>query len=191
MIRKTAVTLAAACLLGGCGVSTQHEPTVVEAPPGPFAALASAAPAAPSAAPSGPVRQQLYFVKNGKLAPVIRQSTAQASVETLLTLLRTGPTQAEQDDGYSTTFTGTQLVLGVHADGTTASVELAAPAEGSARSDEAMVYAQIVATLCARPDITAVTFIRDGQPVGVPRGDGSLSTGPLTAADYADLISGR
>ena len=30
-------------------------------------------------------------------------------------------------------------------------------------------------------------FLKDGEPLDVPRGDGSLSTGPLTALDYAAL----
>lgn len=191
MNRKAVVVLLAVLVLGGCGVRTEREPTLVEAPAGPFSALASTQPVAPSVAAAGPLRQQVYFVKNGKVAPVARRSAAQPSIESLLDLLRTGPTQSEQDDGYSTTLTGTQLVIGVHQDGSAAVVDLAPLAEGSARSDEALVYAQIVATLCARPDVSAVSFIRDGQPVPVPRGDGSLSIGPFTAADYADLISGR
>lgn len=191
MIRKVAVLVVAASLLGGCGVTTEAEPTSVQAPPGPFAALASAQPAAPTTGASGPIRQQVYFVKGGKVAPVTRGSAVQPGVEGLIAMLQAGPTQAEQDAGFTTTLSGGQLVLGVHADGSAAVVDLAPAVEGSARSDEALAYAQIVTTLCARPDIKAVSFVRDGQAVRVPRGDGQLSVGPLTAADYSDLIAGR
>ncbi len=192
MIRRATVVLAAAgLLLSGCGVRTQAQPTTVQPPPGPFSALASAQPAAPSTDPSGPIRQPVYFVKGGKVAPVTRGSVVAPDVEDLVALLRAGPTQAEQDAGFTTTLSGAQLVIGVHTEGPTVVVDLAPADEGSARSDEALAYAQIVTTLCTRPDVSAVSFVRDGQPVPVPRGDGQLSTGPLTPADYADVIAGR
>lgn len=191
MIRKAAVVAFAALLLSGCGVRTEAQPTSVHVPPGPFSALASAQPAAPTAGASGPIRQPVYFVKGGKVAPVTRGLDVATDVEGLVALLRAGPTQAEQDAGFTTTLAGGQLVVGAHTEGTRAVVELAPAGEGSARSDEGLAYAQIVTTLCARPGIVAVEFVRDGQPVPVPRGDGQLTPGPLTPADYTDLIAGR
>lgn len=191
MIRKASVVVCVVALLSGCGVRTEDQPNTVQAPAGPFSALASAQPAAPSTGANGPVRQPVYFVKGGKVAPVTRGSEVPPDVNGLVALLRAGPTQAEQDAGFTTTLSGAQLLVGTHTEGSTVVVELAPADEGSARSDEALAYAQIVTTLCSRPDVTAVTFVRDGQPVPVPRGDGQLSPGPLTAADYADLIAGR
>ncbi|WP_091461229.1 hypothetical protein [Micromonospora inyonensis] len=40
-------------------------------------------------------------------------------------------------------------------------------------------------------DVDRVTFVQGGQRLGVPRTDGSLSTGPLTAADYTAMVSPR
>ena len=55
--------------------------------------------------------------------------------------------------------------------------------------DEIAALGQIVCTLTRVPDITGVQSTRDGQIVKVPRADASLTTGPLTAADYQALIS--
>ncbi|MBM0224706.1 hypothetical protein JNW87_03160 [Micromonospora sp. ATA51] len=41
--------------------------------------------------------------------------------------------------------------------------------------------------MVARDDIDTVAFTRRGQPLGVPRADGSLSEQPLTAAEYTAL----
>jgi hypothetical protein len=62
------------------------------------------------------------------------------------------------------------------------------PAEAG-RSDTALAFGQIVCTLATRPSAAAVGFTHSGQPLGVPRADGSLSPGLLTAADYATLLS--
>ncbi|MEU8664244.1 hypothetical protein AB0C31_47320, partial [Actinoplanes philippinensis] len=71
---------------------------------------------------------------------------------------------------------------------TTAAVEIAAPEEGAGRVVEALAYGQIVCTLTSRTGIAAVTFLRNGQRLQVPDGDGAVTEEPLTASDYRVLI---
>ncbi len=54
-----------------------------------------------------------------------------------------------------------------------------------------LALAQVVTTLAGLPEVTAVRFVRDGQDLPVPRGDGAIVPGPLTAADYRDLLVPR
>lgn len=66
-------------------------------------------------------------------------------------------------------------------------IELATGLNGTGRTDDIFAFAQLVCTLTSRSDIRSVTFTRAGLPVEVPRGDGSLTSGPLVFADYASL----
>ena len=110
-------------------------------------------------------------------------SPTRPSVQQLADRLIAGPTEAERTTGLTTALAGMSLAVEVPAGGTVARVRIAD--EGSARSDEMIAYGQIVCTLTARPDVGAVVFIRDDEPLEVPRADGSLSRGPLYAGDYA------
>lgn len=187
MTRRLSVLILAAVLFGGCGIVAEETPRSVDPPPRPFRALASPTPPAPATA--GAVAEQLYFVKDNHLVAVTRQVTVPLTVEALIATLQAGPTDAERDAGLSSALLGSDVVTTVRIDSGVAAVELASPMEGTGRSDDVLAYAQLVCTLMARSDIIGVSFTRDGQPTGVPRGDSSLSQDPLTAADYANLLS--
>jgi hypothetical protein len=63
------------------------------------------------------------------------------------------------------------------------------PAVTSLGGDEQLLaIAQIVCTLTGRPGVGPVTFTLEGSPVDVPRGDGSLTSGPVSRDDYTDLL---
>ncbi len=185
-IRILAVAAAAAAMAGaltGCGVQPQSEPRAATPPPG------AGARTLPSADPGhGALHEKLYLVKDGSLVAVTRRTSTTPTVDEIVTDLLSGPTDAEQADGISSALLGDNLVGPVHVTAGQASVELTAPSDGTVRNDEFLAYAQLVCTLTARPQINSVVFTRAGQPIAVPRADGSLSSGPLTAADYADLL---
>jgi hypothetical protein len=57
------------------------------------------------------------------------------------------------------------------------------------RSDEVLAYGQMVCALTSQgADVGTVSFASGGQPLAVPRADGSLVAGALTIADYADPL---
>ncbi|HEX5995813.1 MAG TPA: GerMN domain-containing protein [Jiangellales bacterium] len=186
----TARPLAVATLLltaavAGCGVTPDDAPRVIDPPRSPFQAHESPSPAATTGANS----QTLFLVKDGKLVVVTRHPDVAPTLDYLVAALVAGPTASEREQDITSALLGSKIVAAINASDGQAVVELAAPIEGAPRTDEVLAYAQLVCTLTTHPDVTGVTFIRDGRPVAVPRADGVLSQGPLTAADYAPLIA--
>ena len=58
-----------------------------------------------------------------------------------------------------------------------------------ARSGEVLAYGQIVCALTSGDaEIDTVSFVIRGEPLAVPRADGSLAGRELTIADYASLL---
>ncbi|MDG4824934.1 GerMN domain-containing protein [Asanoa sp. WMMD1127] len=184
MRRRLAVFAAAIALLGGCGVAAEKTPRQIEAPPGPFPTYAAATPAPPGAADAV---ERLCFVRDARLVAVTRRTTTVPTLAEQFTHLLAGPTDAERDQALTTALTGSPTVSRT-AGSTLVTVEVTADGVGAGRSDEAVAYGQIVCTLAGRTDVSGVVFTRDGQRRGVPRGDGSLSEGPLTTEDYRAIM---
>jgi hypothetical protein len=184
MIRRFAVFATTIALLGGCGVGAEKTPREIEAPPGPFPTYAAATTAPPGDAD---VLERLCFVRDSHLVTVTRRMTTAPTLVEQFAHLLAGPTEAERDQALTTALTGTPTVARTPGSAVV-TVELTVAGVGAGRSDEAVAYGQIVCTLAGRDDVSGVIFTRDGQRRGVPRGDGSLSEGPLTTADYAAII---
>ncbi|WP_018219441.1 GerMN domain-containing protein [Salinispora pacifica] len=169
-------------LLAGCGVPTDDQPRAVEAPYGPFPTPSTAV-----SDPAGRFTEALYFVRDDRLVLVRRRLDVLPTVDQHLEHLLAGPNEAERAEGLATALFGAVTVAGIRLTETRAEVDVPSVAEGAGRSDEVFAFGQIVCTLTARPEVDSVSFLRDGAPLGVPRADGSLSPGPLTAADYVEL----
>ncbi|MEH0824207.1 MULTISPECIES: GerMN domain-containing protein [unclassified Micromonospora] len=174
-------------LAAGCGVPVDDAPRRVSAPPGPFAAP----PAGTAPTSAGRIAEPFCFVRDDRLVRVVRPVDYLPDIATHLGHLLAGPAQADRDAGLSSALTGTALQVGARLTGGIAEVEVAGAAEDSGRSDEILAFGQIVCTLTSRADVHAVSFRRDGQPLEVPRADGSLTTDPLGAADYRPLMASR
>jgi hypothetical protein len=172
----------AVLLLAGCGVPADRAPRDLGRSQ---VAYGSDAPAPDR---FGPAVERLYLVDDGRLVRVVRRTPAPRTPAQMVQDLVDGPTRAEQQDGLTSALS--QMRVGsTIVDQRRAAVEIGAPAVPGARSDEVLAYAQIVCTLTSQgAEVGTVSFTRDAQTLAVPRGDGSLSTGPLTIADYADLI---
>ena len=186
-IRAGLTAAVVAGLLAGCGVPVEGEPRTVEPPRGPFAAAGSPTPVPPPEA--GTVAQPLYFVRGDRLVAVLRRVRTVPTVPEHVADLVAGPTRAEADAGLASALGGNTVIAAVRLEGTRAVVELDDPPEGGGRSDEVLAVGQVVCTLTARADVATVSFRHEGQPLGVPRSDGSLSQAPLTVADYAALVA--
>ncbi|MDQ7907611.1 GerMN domain-containing protein [Phytohabitans sp. ZYX-F-186] len=184
-----ALTLLLVAAATGCGVQAENIPREANPPNGISHAWATQTPPDPGPG-AGPIQERLYFVQDGELVAVTRNLDAQPSVDELVDDLLAGPTDAEQRDGLTSALLGNDIVVGVQLDDGRATVELTAGLDESGRTDQILAFAQIVCTLTAKDAITAVSFTRDGQVVGVPRADGSLADAPATAADYASLLAG-
>jgi hypothetical protein len=63
------------------------------------------------------------------------------------------------------------------------------PTGAGARSDDVLANGQIVYMPTGRgAEVGTVLFVSHGEPLAVPRADGSLTGGELTLADYASLL---
>jgi spore germination protein GerM len=183
------VTMLVVVTAAGCGVPAEDAPR-------PFTPIGTAPiDVTPSVSPNDTISatpggsfELLYLVRDGRLTPIRRTTQQAPSIDEQLAHLLAGPTDAERDTGLTSTLTGLTITRQVRLQAGTATVEIGNRPEVAARSDEVLAYGQIVCTLTARPDVDTVTFSHDGQPVGIPRADASLTQNPLTAADYATLI---
>ncbi|WP_250005625.1 GerMN domain-containing protein [Actinoplanes sp. M2I2] len=177
----TALT-AAVVLLGGCGVRAQDEPHGVDLPRHPLTT-----PGAGPAVANGEVAQVLCLVRDGRLVQTVRRTPAYPAVQAQLNTLTAGPTAAERTAGLGTALSGLTLTAEEIA-GAEVTVGFPEVDEGNARNDEILAYGQIVCTLTARADVGTVLFTRAGQPLEVPRSDGTLTGAPLRSSDYSDLL---
>lgn len=188
---RIAVALSALITLAGCGITAQTTPVPIQPPLG--AALHTPTQP-PAATDSGHALEALYFVKNDLVVLVNRHVSFPPTVQGIVKDLLAGPNDTESVAGYTSALLGGSVGEHVQISGGNAVVALTTPVADTARNDEVLAYAQLVCTLTALPEIDGVTFTNNGQPVAVPRGDGSLpplitgQTVPLTAADYTDLI---
>ncbi|WP_125802630.1 GerMN domain-containing protein [Actinoplanes sp. ATCC 53533] len=175
--------LLTACLLtGACGVPVDGSPRDLDRP----------RPAAGSSTPApgglGSALERLYLVRDGSLVRAVRRVPVPPTPQRMLADLLAGPTRAEQQDGLSSALS-TMRIDGMTVIQRRATVTISEPPDQAARSDEILAYGQIVCTLTSQgAEVGTVSFTSAGRPLGVPRGDGSLSTQPLTIADYAGLL---
>ncbi|MFR9777193.1 GerMN domain-containing protein [Micromonospora sp. MS34] len=184
MMRRHVASVLLVALLSGCGVPVDATPRSVSAPPGTFPTPAATA----TTESDGRVDETLCFVRDNGLEAVTRRVDGVSGVDTQLQHLLTGPDDTERERGLATALPGTVTVAGASATGTVAMIDVREAGEETGRSDEVLAFGQIVCTLTHRADVDSVAFRRDGQPLEVPRADGSLSSLPLTAADYRPLL---
>lgn len=183
-MRRHLVGAALACLLtGACGVPADDAPRDINRP----RPSSESNPPAPDR--FGSAVERLYLVRDGALTRVVRRTTSAPSPQQLLADLLAGPTRAETEDGVTSALSTTDIV-GMTIVQRRAIIAVGEPSGQGARSDETLAFGQIVCTLTSQStEVGTVSFARSGRPLGVPRGDGSLSTGPLTIADYSTLLN--
>jgi hypothetical protein len=56
------------------------------------------------------------------------------------------------------------------------------------RREQVLTVAQVVCTLTSMPGIGQVLFTAVGQPIDIPRANGSVTRSPVSRADYATLL---
>jgi len=182
-MRRLLPAILMACLFAaGCGVPVDRQPRDLRRP-GPVTDSSGPAPGG-----FGSAVERLYLIRGGVLTRTVRRVPAAPTAEQVLRDLLAGPTRAEQQDGFTSALT-TMRVGALTVAQRRASIAIGQPPDQGSRSDEVLAYGQLVCTLTSQgAQVGTVSFTSDGRPLGVPRGDGSLSTAPLTVADYASLL---
>ncbi len=181
---RIAAWLLALLVLTACGVPNDPEARALDPSAAPYQAVTRER----TAPPTGTFRIVVFMVRDGALLPVPRRVPSSPTPEQVVTALAAGPTAAEKANGVITVLPldGDIMLTGLRE--TVATVSVPTAADTSARSDAVLGFGQVVLTLTALSTVDGVLFEQDGQPLQVPRADGSLSTGPLRRLDFRELI---
>ena len=183
----TASLVLAALLAAGCGIPEDRHPTAL---PGgvitPGLGSTRTTATTPNNSPEPALAATVFFVRAEHVAPVVRRTT-RADLQTALELLLSGPTEGEIGADLRTAISPQTQLHSVTVNGTTAVIDVTSAFVEVAGQEQILALAQVVLTATTVTGITEVRFALEGQPVDVPRADGTLSSGSLTAADYAAL----
>lgn len=178
----------AVAVLAACGIPAERLPTLANPEDVPFDLLAPA-PGATTTTLAGARTEEarIFLVQGERLAVVIREVPAPAIPETVLGALSAGPTDMELQLGLRSALLGDGVVRSVGVTGGIATVDLGPSFTEIAGRDQILALAQIVSTLTDLPGVGRVNFTLEGVPVGVPRGDGAVTTESVSRDDYALL----
>jgi len=188
MTRATATALLMVALVA-CGVPTENTARL-EDEDVPFGLLDP--PPTTTSSPPGPAGTdaglQLCFLDaDDDLVTVVRRVPIDATLADAVELLAAGPAPAELAAGTTTALADGALAAQVEASHGIAEVDLTRTFAADAGRRQRLAVAQVVCTLTGRPGIGQVTFTLDGEPVEVPRGDGSTTSDPVSRDDYRQM----
>lgn len=188
MRRLILVLLVAA--LAGCGVPTDDGAETMDDVPFGLLDPQASEPADSAAPPEGPA-VQIYLVdaSGQRLVPVERRlGEGDASLPDVVDALLEGPTRTERRQGLSTAFVDDDAVGASDLVGGVASVDLTQPFTVLDGPTQRLAIAQMVLTLTGRPGVGRVAFTLQGQPIDIPRGDGTLAQGSVARDNYRELL---
>lgn len=173
--------------LGGCGVTAQSGVSLADDEEVPFGLLDPTETSSPvqgtgAAVAVFLVREDGHLVGVARLAPT-------GALSSRLKVLAEGPTPAEASGGLRSAVPGPDVVASVELVGGVATVDLSREFAELTGADQLLAIAQMVFTLTDRNDVERVGFTLDGEPVQVPRGDGSLTSEPVSRGAYAPLVA--
>lgn len=180
-------TVSSLVVLGACGVSDDSFRTIDDDEvPYDLGQAGTTVVTVPGTTAVGiPVPVVLWFVEGQGVRAITRPSAVVGPAD-VVTLLATGPVEGDPDD-VRTAITP-ELVTSVDDTAPTTTVDLAPTFPELAPTEQLLAVAQIVLSITSLPTRLDVVFTIDGTPVGVPRGDGTISTEPVGAVDYRTLV---
>lgn len=187
-----AVAVAVVVALVGCGIEPESEARTLDPESVPFGLLEpeETPPSPPVGERAGAATVEVYFVSDGELTAVARRVPDADELGVLVDLLVEGPAAGESTAGLRTSLSSGQIEA-VGTSRGTAAVDLTEAFSELSQEDQAAAIAQLVFTLTARPGIGRVGFTLEGEPIEVPRGDGSLTADSLARDDFPDRSPGE
>ncbi|MDP8957543.1 MAG: GerMN domain-containing protein [Actinomycetota bacterium] len=131
----------------------------------------------------------VFFVRERRLAAVRRMSSSDGSgVRATMRALLEGPTLNEREERMRSEIPSRTSLLGVRVVNFVAEVDLSAEFQTPAPPDAVLLrVAQVVWTLVRLPNVTAVRFLIDGEPISVVTDDRTVVDRPVTAPDYSTV----
>lgn len=171
----------------GCGIPRDPEPRELSAEDVPFGLLSPATTQTTSDVEEPATSAVVYLLRDDRLVAVQRQVEAPVSPAGLLLALLEGPSTGEAEAGFRTAISSETRIRDVTSAAGVVTVALSRQFVEVTGQDQILALAQIVFTATEVPGAGAVRFRLDGEPVEIPRADGTLTSAPLTRADYAAL----
>jgi hypothetical protein len=178
----TAALVVGASLLASCGVDTGGSADRAPSENVPFGLL-EPEPRAASGNTGRPATIYLYDSASGRLQAVV-VNLPSTFVKDVLVALQEPPA----DDAASDNPLGdADVIRSVSSSRGVVTVDLSEAFSELSSTSQLIALAEIVYTATARPGVGQVAFTQEGQPIAVPKGDGSLEDDPVTRSDYPDL----
>jgi hypothetical protein len=134
----------------------------------------------------------LYFAVDDAIVSTSRNLTQPVTLEGVLDALGQVPSPTEPSSTQATpklrSVVNRRDIVGVDVRGGVATVSLTEAFADLPAQEQRLAVAQVVLTFTERPGIGQVLFTVAGQPVDVPRADGSLARTTVSADDYSSLV---
>ena len=184
---RSGVILALALIVGGCGVSSSDHVSTADPSSVPFGLLEEDETQTTTTLPELTSRQiAIWLVAGETIVPVRRAVTAPATAVRVLDALVDGPSADEAALGLRSAVPEGSIV-DVDVTDELATIALTQDLAGAPPRIQVFALGQLVYTATEITGIDRVAFTIDGEPIDVPRGDGSVSDGPVDREDYAPL----
>jgi len=180
-MRWLVVGVTTALLVAGCGIPSDDDADVTDAADVPFDLL-EPAPTTTTTTPVGSDAELFFIGADELIHPTIRRVPTGSTLTELVDALSSPPQETDLRTALQD-----ELVLNVDLSGGIAQVNLGP--EFAESADQVLAIAQIVYTLTGQPGVGRVTFLLEGTPVPIPRGDGVITTDSVARDAYANLVA--
>lgn len=188
-MRTALIVAALTAALAGCGVQSTDGARTVAGENVPYDLLDAAQPPSTTTLPElASAIISVWLVADDSVVSVNRQVQSPPSVDRAVEALLAGPSSDESSFGLRSALSG-ESVDGVDVVHGVATIQLTDSFSAATPRNQVLALAQLVFTVTEHDDVEVVTFALEGQAVDVPRGDGSISQGPVTRGDYAALVA--
>ncbi len=176
-----------AVAMSGCGIDAEDEAQRSDPEGVPFGLLEdSDTPTTTAAVELTDRRVEVFYLRDDELEGVNRTLAAGDTLAEHVDVLAEGPSESEASGGLQSALPSEGATGEVTTARGTARVDLGEVFTETSQEDQAAAIAQLVYTLTSLPGIGRVGFTLEGETVEVPRGDGTLTTDPLTRDDFPE-----
>jgi hypothetical protein len=173
-------------LLAGCGVPVDERHRPIELSEVPFELLDDGEDR--EADGNGPVVVQVPLVRDGRLALVDRRVEVPAGPDEAVRALLRGPTEAQLEAGFRSAVPSRARLISLDVRDSLATLDLGAELAEVSGEEQLLAVAQLVIAADSTEGVEGVDLQLEGRHIDVPLPDGSLSSRPVSTADYAPLL---
>jgi len=178
--------LALTGLGAGCGVPLDDRADVTPGSELPYE-LGARPATDDSVAATGSGPALVFLLRDGSLVATPRNVSDPTDLNGLLGELTAPLSVAETNQGLRRALNDPDLVGKVSRTANVATVELNASFDDLTPQEQVLALGQIVFTLTERDEVDRTRFTRDGEPLTVPTGSGTLTDAAVTRYDYRSL----